>query len=175
MNDYFDPANQDTGARPETPREMPGMKWYKFIIWVQLFLSAAGYVITAITEFTGSAYEREGISAARMFAAFPGLREATLVYVFVLIALALFCIIIRQELAHFKSRGPRDYLCLQGAVIAIDVIFNVVIAGIVASRANVSIGDVLNIPEMIGECAVPVVLLLINRTYFKKREFLFVN
>ena len=86
-----------------------GMGWYKFVIYFQLFASALINGIAGIVALTGAHYEGE---ADLVYTFIPSLSTVDKLYGIVLIALAVFAIIVRFQLAQFKKTGPKFYLLL---------------------------------------------------------------
>ena len=78
------------------------MKWFKFIIYVQLFLSALGNLILGIGLLAGTAY---GEYSGLVYAVAPALRAVDVVIGLALLALAAAAIVVRQRLARYLGRG----------------------------------------------------------------------
>ena len=140
------------------------MKWFKFVIWVQLFLSALISLSSAVSMFSGSLYLG---AADRVYSIYPGLKVIDILAGVVFLALAAFAIYIRQQLAHYKENGPKFYLIL--LVIAAAETFLYALAATIIVGANMfSIRTVIAL--IFG-----VVMIVLNNIYFKKRAELFVN
>ena len=58
---------------PAAAQQPMKMKWFKFVIWVQLFLAALSSLYTAFSLFTGSAYLG---SADTIYSYYPGLKAS---------------------------------------------------------------------------------------------------
>ena len=163
----YSPVTYQTPVKADPMNDPRGMKWFKFIIYFQLFASAVISVITAITMFTGAHYQGQ---ADMVYRYFPGLKGLDVFYGIALIALAAFAIVTRQNLAKFRKNGPRFYFILIIASLALALIYS--IAG--SSILNVSLGEVMD-GSSVGSLIGNIALLIINIIYFKKREDLFVN
>lgn len=144
-----------------------GMKWFKFIIYFQLFASAVINVFSSIMVFTGAHY---GGNAASVYSYFPGLRIIDIMFGIVCLVLAGFAIYTRQRLAKFFRDGPMLYFVLLGVNIAGSIIYL-----LSASMATGMPFGQLMTPREIGSDIGYVILLLVNMSYFNKRADLFVN
>ncbi len=153
---------------PADPRNDPrGMKWYKFIIYFQLFANAAVNGIAALTTATGAQYQGQ---ADKVYAALPRLRTLDLVYILLLLGLVVLAIVARMQLARFRRRGPLLYYLLQIANIAVAVLY--LLAASAVSGIPLSQLDLSNTIVSLG---LSLVMLIVNIIYFGKRKDLFVN
>lgn len=80
------------------------MKWFKFIIWFQLFASAIGNLYNGIQYLTGDLY---GEATEVMYEVFTSLKTLNTVYGYFCIFIALYAIVTRFMLSGFKSIGPK--------------------------------------------------------------------
>lgn len=148
-----------------------GMAWFKFIIYFQLFAGAVLNLISGIQCLLGSQYDG---SADFLYAMIPGLSAIDKIYGIVLIALAVFAIVTRMQLAGYRKNGPKFYLLLLVVNIAASLIY--VIAG--CSVINAAVSGAVSLSDFstyIPTLIVNGVLLAVNVVYFKKRAHLFVN
>ena len=165
LNQQSQPSNQ---LQQDTP-DMP-MKWFKFVIYFQLFASC---VLNAIS----------GISALKSIQFLDGLDMlgdlsvvviADVVYGVVLLGLAVYAIVARMKLAKFSANGPKTYFTFLGAQLAVGLIYN--IASIILIHA-VGMADYVefNYTSMISSAVSAAIMLACNVTYFNKRMHLFKN
>ncbi len=140
------------------------MKWYKFIIYVQLFLTALLNLGSAVSYFTGNQY-RGNVDA--VYATFPGMKTLDTLMGVASIAVAVFGVIVRQKLAGFKKEGPRWYLILFGVSAVASVLY--LIAG--SNITGINLMD----SSSVSSIAVSIVMIVVNKSYFDKRQELFVN
>ena len=140
------------------------MKWYKFVIYVQLFLTALLNIGSAVSFFSGAQYEG---NVDAVYATFSGMKTLDMLMGAASIAVAVFCVIVRQKLADFKKEGPGWYLILLGVSAAASLLY--LIAG--SNITGVNLMD----SSSISSIAVSVVLIVVNKSYFDKRKELFVN
>ena len=140
------------------------MKWYKFVIYVQLFLTALLNIGSAVSFFGGTQYQG---NVDAVYETFPGMKTLDMLMGVASIAVAVFCVIVRQKLADFKKEGPDWYLILLGASAAISVLY--LIAG--TNITGINLMDSSSVSSIV----VSVVLIVVNKSYFDKRKELFVN
>lgn len=148
------------------PSEHP-MKWFKFLIWFFLWAAAALLAARGIGYFTGIAYkDGSGLTADTVYGTFPGLRVWDKLYGAGLFLLGAFHIFTHFRLARFKSNGPVCLYLAYGLQAALAVVNAVTVASVTGvSGAAGAMASVL----------AAVVLIVLNRSYFKKRGELFEN
>lgn len=147
-----------------TANNLP-MNWYKFLIYVALFLGAISNAYAGIQLITGGQYQD---MASWVYLYYPSLKMIDVVIGIVSIALAIFAIVVRQKLANFQSDGPKMLLMLYIGSIAMSVIYLILVAGVVGS-------GIVDASTMIPSLAVSVVMVIVNKMYFDKRQHLFIN
>lgn len=146
-----------------TPQEMP-MKWYKFIIYFQLFVSAMSYLFMGVTYFSF-------LRSKNVFNLYYLLWESKMkmldtVMGVLSFATMAFMLYTRHCLTMYKKGAPKKYLfCLALAIINA-VVYTLGI-WIVTGAFSMATEDIM----MLVEAGV---LLALNYVYFKKREHLFV-
>lgn len=145
-------------------REQYPMKWYKFVIYVQLFLSAIVSIYNAGTFLSGWHYQG---SADAVYAAYAGMKALDIAMGIISIGQAGFSIIVRQRLAKFRQEGPRWYLILLGVSAATTILYLFIGSGLV----GMYLFDYTTVVEIVGS----VVMIVLSKIYFDKRKELFVN
>ena len=151
----------------KTP-DMP-MKWFKFIIYVQLFLNALLNLGNAIQALTGSQYDG---NAELVYLMFDGLQTMDTLYGIVLLGLAAFAIYTRFRLSGYYENGPSCYYILLIVQLVASLIYTYAANELIASITGSSISaESTYIGNIIGN----VLLLVINYVYFNKRKHLFNN
>jgi len=149
-----------------TAPQVHPMKYYKFVIWVQLFLSAVVGVSQGILLLTGRIYETvSDVSAELLYAFYPGMHTVNILFGLIYIALAVAAIYVRQQLAHFKTKAPDLYYIYLIAQMAATFLYGVLQNLIIASGLGSAV------PNLI----VMIILLVLCRIYFEKRRALFCN
>ncbi|MCD8142397.1 MAG: hypothetical protein LUD83_03860, partial [Clostridiales bacterium] len=151
-----------SGWEPPTPR--PTMKWFKFVIWVQLFLAALSNLGAGLGLLTGMAY---GDYVSDVYAMFPVLRPLDIFEGLLCLALAVAVIYVRFQLSGYKQKGPTLYLYFLLASVAVSLLY------VLAS--SLALGSFAGGVSTISSLVTTVVMYVLNRIYFEKRRFLFVN
>lgn len=157
-------------AAPNLVPDMP-MKWYKFVIYFQLFASCVLNVISAISTMTGGMYMG---MAEEIYSYAPAIRFVDIVYGVALICLGVYAIMTRTRLKNFCEDGPKKYLMLlllNGAVSAGYTIVTIIVMTSSALGPYYE-ADYTGIVSSIASAAI---LYFCNKTYFNKRAHLFVN
>lgn len=139
------------------------MKWYKFVIYVQLFLSALINLYTAVMDFTGGNY---GSEADMVYAYYGGLKVLDVLMGIVSLALAVLALIVRQKLKNYKADGPKWYISL----LAFSIIVSVAYMLLVYLVTGVQVLDSSIVVSLVGN----VILLTANKKYFDNRKDLFI-
>lgn len=144
------------------------MKWFKFIIYVQLFLAALSSVIMGIQMLTGNIYNVFGYNAsAFVYMAYPGLKPVDVIFGILFLGLAAAAILVRQKLANYKTGAPKTYLSFLILSLALNFVY-----GMLASLIT---GENLFSATLVIQIIWNIVLIALNSIYFKKREHLFCN
>ena len=171
---YNQPYNQPIYTNPSTVSSNGlGMKWYKFIIYVQLFLSALTGLVNGIKYKTGSVYgnasERETI-----YAWFPSMKTVSTITGILMLAAAVVAIIARQKLAGFKHDGPMFYYITCGISIGASLIYCIAAYSELSKyswlvdTSSYLAGSIIGILISVG-------LLIANIIYFGHRKDMFTN
>ena len=141
-----------------------GMKWFKFILYGQLFISIALRVLSGVFMLTGLQY---GGKANRevTYLFFDKLKAADIIFGIVIICVALYGFHVRKRLAAFGYDGPslyyRYYFINLGVLVAY-----LVVCGIITHSMAPGTGAYIQFAEAI-------IMLIANHTYFSNRAFLF--
>ena len=171
---YNQPYNQPIYTNPSTVSSNGlGMKWYKFIIYVQLFLSALSGLVNGIKYITGSVYgdasEREII-----YEWFPSMKTVSTITGILMLAAAVVAIIARQKLAGFKHDGPMFYYITCGISIGASLIYCIAAYSELSKyswlvdTSSYLAGSIIGILISVG-------LLIANIIYFGHRKDMFTN
>lgn len=149
---------------PAAAQQPMKMKWFKFVIWVQLFLAALSSLYTAFSLFTSSAYLG---SADTIYSYYPGLKASDMIFGVIYIALIVFAIYTRQQLAHYKTNAPKLYLVFLVVVAVVSLLY--------AAVTSVMTGYNMFTLNVIVSLVSSVVMIVLNNIYFNKRKELFNN
>jgi len=145
-----------------------GMKWFKFVIYVQMFLAAISDVANFGNYIGGNIYAIQGSSPEAVYWVFPALSGLDKVFAILCLALAAFAIYVRMELAKYKSGACDKYLIFIVATAGISVLYQIIFAGITSQISE-------SMPSIIGMVIAYGVFIALNKIYFDKRKHLFVN
>lgn len=150
------------------------MKWYKFLVYVSLFLMAANQLWSGLESLAGlnygNGYAETGQHVSELvYALYPSLRGLDIAMAVLSVAQAVGAIVVRQMLAHYRTKGPTTLLVLYGANLTVALIYLV--------AAGVIIGGDMTALVFSGGLVIAwsILMILLNRTYFKKRKALFCN
>lgn len=150
-------------------QQQPPLKWHKFLVYFGLWAGAVINLISGISTMLGSQY---GESADLVYRAIPGLRIIDIIYGLALLGIAATGVLTALKLLKFKKDAPKMLLYLLIASAVAGLLYSVVGAAILSARG----GDVSSvISSAVGSVAGSAAMIALNRTYYKKREHLFVN
>ncbi len=143
------------------------MNWYKFVIYLQLFLSAAVRIWTAKQYFFGDFYG--GRSAAlQMYAIWGKLQVLDIAAGIGSVALAFYMIVVRQKLYYYKKNVEWYYFMIFPAAMLIDIGYVFAAGKITGILTDNTLANVVVVVESM-------VMAGLNFIYFRKRKELFVN
>lgn len=147
------------------------MKWYKCVIYVQLFLNALISISNAVSYLFGLPY---GEYAETVYVVYKGLKVLDIGMAAASIAQAVFALVVRQALAKFRKKGPNLYLLLLSVNIVLTVMYSVIASIILDMDFHTFVSDagLRNLGANLGAI---IFLIVLNRIYFDKRKELFVN
>ena len=152
-------ASADVAAAPQR-----GMKWFKFIIYFQLWAGMLVNLVTAGKYFTGAYYEG---NAEMVYRFFPALQPLDIVMGVFCLALAVYAVIVQRALAKFRAKGPMMYYLTYIVDTAVTVLYLLI--------ASIIIGQSVFTAEVAGGIIGSLVMLFVNIPYFNNRKHLFVN
>ena len=163
---------------------LQGMKYYKFVIYVQLIFAPIIGIVTALMYFFGTIYDfyyaylnksvyqtMSNLNISEwVYSYYDGLRSVDIFFGIMLICLAVFNIYTRSQLVKYKRNAPTLFLVSIILSYVIGFVYNLLVANYTeAPLMNVSI------PYAIGYIIGVIVFVVLNKIYFDKRRYLFVN
>lgn len=158
----YHPTGASNAVNASAACDLP-MRWYKFIIYVQLFLYAVVSLGNAAMVFTGAALGgREYAELAYGF--FPALKPLMLFVGVASLVMAVFAIVVRQWLAAYKVKGVFGLYGLNIVTAVVNLISAFGVISIVGGQLQ---------PTSVSSALSGVILLLINMKYFSRRRHLF--
>ncbi len=148
---------------------MPTMYWYKYLVYVGMFLYAILLAFIVIEYFTG-ALAPNSYSGELLYNRYPILNTFDAIFAAFSFVMAIRGILIRQDLKHYKKNAGKSFIRDISIFMAGYLVY--VFAG------NIAVPGI-NIPEDIIEdvvfIAIDVVFVYCNVRYFRNREGLFQN
>lgn len=144
-----------------------GMKWYKFIIYFMLFVTAIGNFIGGFIIMGGGHYVDDyGRNfSEQIYRLFGGLKFVDFLMGVICICIGVYALIVRAKLAEFRTNAPKMFLYLYG----IDIITNLLYTFMVTMVTPLTIMEVLEVESLIGS----IVMIVVNKIYFENRAHLF--
>ena len=154
--------NSEYSTQPE-----PTMKWHKFLIYFSLWAGALLSVTNGIQLLTGSHY---GGNADQIYSAFSGLKAVDTIFGIINIAIAIYMIYVRFQLAGFKQGAPGKLTTLYVIQLVAYIAYSLVASG----TTHISLSELID-SSMLSSLAISVVMIFVNRSYYDKRAHMFVN
>lgn len=161
----------------ELSPESYSMKWFKFVIYFQLFASCVLSVINGVGLLNGVNY---GGMMDQLYEKCPTLKDADSFYAIASFLMAGFALVVRFRLAGYHRDGPVLYLVMLVANVVVVGIYALMIDGV----GSVTIGSGFPYydytvfefdawPSVISSFVSSGVLFVCNAIYFGKRSELF--
>jgi len=151
--------------------EQQGMKWYKFIVYIQLYAMAFLNLLTAMRFVTGAQYGNDSTGAPVAEVVYDyygkGLKVIDTGIGIVSILLALFYIFVRIQLKNFRRQAPGLYITALAAGAGVNILYIVAVM--------IYTGQNLIQANMVSSIAGSVVIAVLSYIYFQKRQSMFVN
>lgn len=151
---------------PPVSTEMP-MKWYKFVIYFQLFASAVIGFISGISYMLGLQYG-DGLGSM-VYGFYRGLKSVDIITGLLSWGMAVMAIISRQKLKNFKKDAVTWYLLTLGCNFVLPI-FYIVVGSAVTGLNMIAEGGF-----SITSAIICIAMIILNKVYFDKRKELFVN
>ncbi len=142
------------------------MNWYKFLIWIALWISAAANILGAASYFNGSIHGEE------LLAQFPVLSMIDMAYGVLTLGMGVLALFTRFALANYKSTGPKLIVGLYAYGLVISLVYNIADLVITASAYD-KVTVIITIMSVIVSTAISAAMVGCNYVYFKKRKGLF--
>ena len=142
-----------------------GMKWYKFVIYVQCFLGCILNVSMGLQTMTGLQY---GESAAEVYAYYSGLKATDMVCGMAAIMLGIVMLITRFGLKKFKANAVTMYIFCPLIALGINAVYYAAIAVIIGPGVVAESVEGFA-PTMFGN----IILFAVSYFYFGHRKHLF--
>lgn len=147
------------------------MKWYKWLIWGMLPLTALFQILGSIAYLTGSIWDAslaaEGISngSRLMYSIYPAVHTVDMVYGILSIAVGALAIFTLLQLRKFKKNAPLFVYAVYAASAAISLVYAL---GLAAAVSGLGVES-----STVGSIVGCVVAVILNKMYFDKRAAYF--
>ena len=142
----------------ETAPEVPtmGMKWYPFVVKLQLWLTMLGLLSTAGQIGTGAHY---GELRDQVYQMFPKLETVDIAYAVLCFVMIFFAFITRRELRDYEWSGVKKYM-----VLCAFTFFSPLLYAIATSVAT-GLENMIDLSVLIASIT-GLVYLVLNNIYF---------
>ena len=161
---------KNTTREESTTTKPLGMKWYKFLIYFALFAGAFVNFIYGINYISGGIYvvETNGlITADTIYKLYGvGLQVVDILYGLFLLALAVFGLVLRNQLAKYKPDAPHFVRIFYSISAGAPFLYSIIVALITLQSLGI---------EAMLSLIVGLIFTLWNVEYFKKRAHLFTD
>ena len=166
------------GEKKRMDENTKPLKWHKFMIYFSLWAGAVLALINSVSFFTGSVYGEYGRGVYQLF---PLMQWIDIAYALALIAVAVYSIYTRFQLAGFRKDAPRKLLSLYAAGFIMNLAY-VLCSAVIMTKRLIDLGypDAAEkvwyfVGRSFWDLLPIVIMLLINKKYYGKRKELFVN
>lgn len=161
--DHFGQYNPGSGA--SSPSRYP-LKWHKFLIYFALWFGAVVNAGLAISYMGGT------VSTAldgALYARYGAMKTVDVINGAACLAIAVYMIYVRFQLAGFKIGAPRKLILVYTAVLILNLMYLLAVLLITSGSASEIIG------QMVVQFIMSAILIFANQNYYSKRLELFVN
>ena len=141
------------------------LKWHKFQM-VTMIIGAVLNVLTSFSNINGSAYLTQGLDPTVIYNAYPGLRTCDTAYGVAGLVIGVFQLYARNRLKGFFRDAIRTLLAFYLFSFAVQIVYIAAISSVMKTNAFSSVWTSLLSPVIMG---------VINGTYYNRRKELFVN
>lgn len=157
-------------VQPQMQQKPLGMKWFKFLIYFQLFVASLVSLLTGVFLFTGKIYT--GASAEEvelLYMYFPNLKIFNLCMGVVYVVLCILYLVTRFMLSGYRKAGPAMLIAMYVGSLLISVLLVLITLQLVDGVVyEINITTITSVVTSI-------VMIVCNIIYFKKRKHLFIN
>lgn len=163
-------AETTTGDMPKQSdqEELRPMKWFKFIIYFQLFATMVSYAISAFMYFTGMIYGEDYEYMCAVLG--DGLRVCDVCMGLLCLMIGIYAFYVRMRLAKYKKNGPLCYLILLGLDPVVLLVYAICLCLISGNWQLLFASN-----SLVNSTLEAALLIALNYIYFNKRKALFVN
>lgn len=145
--------------------ELP-MRWYKFLIYFSLWISAATNIMYGVRYIGGMEQTEE------MIAQFPMLKTVDLFYGILTLGMGVLALFTRFALANYKKSAPKLIVGLYTYGFVISLVYNVVVLALTSSIYE-PVDFIITGMSVGTSFIMNIAMIACNYVYFKKRKRLF--
>ena len=153
-------------AENHPPQKMLGMRWYNFIVKIQLWLFMLAALSYSGQFFSGHIY---GEYTSVIYERFPIARIVDNCFGVLMLLLIVFAFITRRKLIQFEWTGVIYFLSLP----ILSILLTNLYPFVVCLMLNGSVKDFVNFTFLIERLIFTAVYIALNNIYFRKRKQLF--
>ena len=151
------------GNGQPTPLVYP-MNWHKFLIYFGLWMVAIVNILPAIGLFSGII---DVSASAYIYLGGLYIAPAEIISATTSLAVGVLALVARFALAKYRRSGPKLLVATYTVALIGNLLYFIL--------SNLIIGVVPSSGGVLGNIAGPALFLWANKTYYKKRAFMFVN
>lgn len=169
-------ALMDSDVSETTAQMALPMKWYKFLIYFALFVSAILSFISGLDCLTGNIFSTYGWSANEAYTEYEGLKPLLTAMGTVSIIYGMYQLATRFCLAKKMKIGPKLVIMMYIISPTISMVFEIAAASFISSHTGQSLSQSgLSVMGIVFNLAVGAAIAYANKIYFDRRSALFVN
>lgn len=151
-----------------TSQKTQGMKWYKFIIYVQLILLPLSEIVNCYLTFSK---KKLGDYTYYIYSFSPGIRMLDIFSCLAGIVILVAAIYVRMQLAGFKKGAPQKYLLLLVGQTARGIIYILGLSVLLNDISGIGYSTSFEWLQIVSL----IVMVIVNHIYFDKRKQYFVK
>ena len=121
----FQNQQEELAFVPQAEQKPYPMKWHKWVIWVQLWISALSNLYSAYTFLNGAGY------SALAYSLYPGLRAAGVFAGIGSLAVAVYTVYARFQLSRLKQGAPGKLVMLSVFALVLSFLYRMWICSVV--------------------------------------------
>ena len=149
------------------PQKQRGMKWYNFIVKIQLWLIMILTIANGVLFLSGQMYD-DAETAAKVYSVIPAMKTVDILFGIISFACAACAFVIRRQLLNYDKTAPRNYVIFTTCIILFPLFYDFAIS----ICTNVSVFEIIG-SELLTLLIACILNLVCNTIYFHKRKHMF--
>ena len=169
----YSPSYQPAGNAYGTDgyKDYP-MKWHKFLVYFALWLGVAMNAYRGVQCLEGKQYDSSGLGARLVYSVLPSMKTADKLLGIALIVLAVVGGIAAVRLLKLRAGAPGWLTALYAANLAVGIGYIIMV---ISAVSGYKVDTTELIEQSVLSTLISLIMIVINRIYYKKRADLFVN